>query len=95
MPQLNKLWRPITLHVGVQYAFALKTMSMGIMYGPLYPPAYAFTALGLAFSYVATRIALRYYYARPESVSQEMMLQVHKQASKQASSAPLSPASSS
>ena len=54
----------------MQYSFALKTMAMGIMYGPLYPPAYLFTALGLAFSYLATRVALRYYYARPESVGQ-------------------------
>ena len=73
---LNKLWRPITLHVGVQYSFALKTAAMGVIYGPLYPPAYMLTALGLGFSWVASRIALRYYYKRPESVNQEMMLEM-------------------
>jgi len=40
----------------------------------MYPPAYGVTALGLAFSWAATRIALRHYYRRPESVNQEMML---------------------
>lgn len=42
-------------------------MSMGLIYGILYPPAYALTSVAMFISYWGTRVGISYWYATPRS----------------------------
>lgn len=76
--KLNSLWEPPRLDIGVFYAGAIKTVGLGIIYGPLYPPSYAITSVALIFSYFCTRYGIVHWYRRPPSVDQDMMLEMRR-----------------
>lgn len=59
-------------------AYTVKTTALGLVYGALYPPAYLLTALGLTLSYFCTRCGMRYWYARPSDINQEMMMKMRR-----------------
>ena len=72
--KLTELWSPIIFHTGVNYALVIKSVSLGLIYGPLWPCAYLLTAIGLALSYFCTRAGLRHWYRMPANVQGDMML---------------------
>ena len=51
----NELWKPMPFHTGVQYSLIFKSVSLGLVYGPIWPPAYLLTSIGLALSWICTR----------------------------------------
>ena len=98
--KLTNLYRPPTMHIGIQYArthyqallrltpslshlltpahtfshlltpshtfsprygYAIKSAAFGVVYGPIYPPAYLLTTLGLLLSWVCTRFGIRHW----------------------------------
>jgi len=59
--------------LGELYAMTLKTVSLCLLYAPLWPMAYLVTALALGLSYVATKFAVAKWWAKPPMVSEDMM----------------------
>jgi len=55
------------------YAQTCKTVAMGMIYGPLYPPAYLITCFALAVSYWGTRMGIKHWYHRPPLVDSDML----------------------
>ena len=53
--KLNSLWKPPPMHIGEMYASSVKTIALGLVYGPLYPFLYPLTAFALLLCYVCTR----------------------------------------
>ena len=51
------LTRPPRLSLEAADCVALVLFSLGIVYGPIYPPSYLITAIGLGIKYLATRFA--------------------------------------
>ena len=70
----NELWKPEPFNVGVHYALTLKSVALGLVYGPLWPPAYLLTSVGLALSWICTRFGLRHWYRSPANVDADMMM---------------------
>ena len=72
--KLNDLWKPPKLYIGELYANTLKTCSLGLTYGPLYPICYLWVAFALIFCNVCTSYGISRWYARPPAVDEEMMM---------------------
>ena len=72
----NELWKPMPFHTGVQYSLIFKSVSLGLVYGPIWPPAYLLTSIGLALSWICTRFGLRHWYRCPANVQGGMMLRM-------------------
>ena len=72
--KLQELWNPLPYAVGNSYAFCLVLFALGIIYGPIFPPAYLVCSIGLAIKWLCTRVAMRHWFADPPSVDQEMMM---------------------
>ena len=72
----NEMWRPIPFNAGVQYAFTLKSVALGLVYGPIWPFAYLLTSIGLALAWICTRFGLRHWYRHPSNVKGDMMMQM-------------------
>ena len=73
---ITALFRPMKMRPGAQYSYALKTTALGLIYGPVYPLAYAITAGALVLSWICTRFALCHWYARPPGVDASMMMKL-------------------
>lgn len=71
--KLARMWVPPTMHIGEMYAHSAKTFAMGVMYGPLFPPAYLITALAMGISYWATRYGIKHWYKKPAAVDVDML----------------------
>lgn len=71
---LIEYWKPFPFFMGNQYARCLVMMALGLVWGPLYPPAYAITALGLVLKWFCTRFGMHTWYAFPVNIDQEMMM---------------------
>ena len=72
----NEMWRPIPFNAGVQYAFTLKSVALGLVYGPIWPFAYLLTSIGLVLAWLCTRFGLRHWYRHPSNVKGDMMMQM-------------------
>ena len=79
---MTKSDQPLPFQIGKSYAFCLVAFAMGLMYGPLYPPAYLVVALGLSLKYYATRFGLRHWFGLPPTVDQDMMMSLRWQLGK-------------
>ena len=71
---LLEYWKPVPFAMGYQYARCLVMMTLGLVYGPLYPIAYLLTAFGLVLKWLCTRFAMRHWYAHPANIDQEIMM---------------------
>eukprot|EP00966_Prymnesium_polylepis_P291343 6729506-Prymnesium_polylepis.1 len=72
--RLAKLYRGTPMHLSQLYADTVKKVALGLIYGPVFPPAYLVTSLSLFNSYLCTRAGIRYWYKRPATVDFEMMM---------------------
>ena len=70
---LDEAWTPPEMAIGEFYADAVKTIALGLLYGPLWPPAYAFTAGALLCKYLTTTYGIARWYAKPPAVGEELM----------------------
>ena len=62
------------MRIGELYAAAAKTFALGVIYGPLFPPAYIMTAAAMLLSYVCTKVAITHWWHKPAAVDERMML---------------------
>jgi len=76
--KLNALYRGPPMYLSQLYAETVKKVALGLIYGPLFPPAYLITSLALFNSYVCTRAGMRYWYRRPAGVDYEMMMTMRR-----------------
>jgi len=74
--KLSQLWLPPVFPVGYLHAVALKTLALCLLYAPLYPLAYPFTAAALIFVYWFTKFALAHWYRRPPTIDGRMLAQL-------------------
>ena len=72
----NALYDPPKMHLGLLYSQTIKMLSIGIIYGPLFPLFYLFTAIGFGINWLATRYAIRNWWHKPSAVDQTMMDEV-------------------
>ena len=63
--KLNQLWLPPRMFIGELYANTLKTCSLGLAYGPIYPACYLLTAAALLFSNICTSYSISRWYVDP------------------------------
>ena len=59
--QLNKLWRPPAMPLGKIYAFALRTISVALIWAPLNPIVLPLTAFMLWVSFWSLRVAVAFW----------------------------------
>ncbi len=59
--KLDKMWKPPRFMFAQHYASTLKALSLGLVYAPLWPPAYLVTAVLLFFAFGCYKGALRYW----------------------------------
>ena len=71
--KLNQLHRPPKMLLGELYAATVKTVSLGLLYGALYPPMYLLTAVALGITFWGSKFAVCRWYARPPHVDVEML----------------------
>ena len=71
--KLNQLWAPPRFPIGVIYAETFRSLAMGLVYAPLYPPAFLFTACALCTSFYSTKFAISRWYMTPPLVDGRMM----------------------
>lgn len=73
--RLNELWLPMPMSIGYLYASSFMVLALGLLYAPIYPPAYLVTAIGLVFLYWTTQYAIAFNYRRPRQVDIGMLAQ--------------------
>ena len=71
--RLNQLWAPPPVPLGGIYAETFRTLLLGVVYAPIYPPALLLTAFALLSSYLSTRYAISRWYMRPPLVNGSLM----------------------
>ena len=71
--KLNQLYAPPPMAFGHLYAETFRTLSIGVVYAPIYPPAFILTALALLLSFYATKFAIAHWYMRPPLVDGQLM----------------------
>lgn len=67
--KLNSLWQPPELKSSLLYASLLKTLSLCLIYAPLWPMAYLVTSLLCAFAMLCYRVAISVWYRQPPPLS--------------------------
>ena len=67
--KLDELWRPPELKSSLLYASLLKTLSLCLIYAPLWPMAYLVTSLLCAFAMLCYRVAISAWYRQPPPLS--------------------------
>ena len=71
--RLNQLWAPPRMPLGGIYAETFRSLAVGMVYAPIYPPAFLFTAWALFGNYLSTRWAISTWYMRPPLVDGQLM----------------------
>lgn len=56
--KLDQLWRPPRMYIAELYANSLKTVALGLVYGPIYPVSYLWSSFAMFFCYACSRYAL-------------------------------------
>jgi len=69
----NQLWAPEPMFVGELYANALKTVTICLIYSPLWPPAYLLAAVGVLVAYLCFSCATSYWWKPPAAIGDELM----------------------
>ena len=71
--KLNELWAPPRMEIGDTYAETFRTLLLGLVYAPIYPPAFVLTALALLSTFYSTKVSIAYWFMRPASVDGKLM----------------------
>ena len=71
--KLNRLWAPPPMALGSMYAETYRTLVLGMVYAPIYPPAFFLTALALFLTFFCTKFAIAHWYMRPPLVDGQLM----------------------
>jgi len=74
--KLLNVYAPPPFNLGLLYSQTVKTASLGLIFGSIYPMAYAITSAGLLLSWFCTRIGIRLWFQKPPTVDQEMMMEL-------------------
>eukprot|EP00966_Prymnesium_polylepis_P216078 5001885-Prymnesium_polylepis.1 len=61
------------MRLGNLYAEATASIGLGLIYGPMYPPAYGLTAAALFSCWLTTKFAITFWYRKPPAVNTEML----------------------
>ena len=61
------------MEVGQFYAETFRTLALGLLYAPIYPPSLLLTALAIASSFHATKYGIAHWYRRPPLLGGELM----------------------
>jgi len=69
---LNRLWNPVPCDIATLYAVLLQAVSLCLLYAPMYPPLYLITAFVMLGTWMATKFACKWWYARPPAINEEM-----------------------
>jgi len=72
-PSLDRLFAPPKILFAEIHASTIKALAIGLIYAPLWPPAFGLTAVLLLFSFCCYRLALRFWYARPPPLDETLM----------------------
>lgn len=75
--KLNEAYRPPPIYFGSLYASSFKAIALCLVYSPFWPPAYLLTAALLVFSWLCTKLALRYWRAQQPAAPPFLMLHGH------------------
>ena len=62
--KFKKLWEPPGMALGELYAASLRTISLCLLYAPLWPPAYLLTACAMAITFWCTKCAVSKWCVR-------------------------------
>lgn len=60
-------------HTGELYSNTMKTIALGLIYGPLYPVTFLWTSIAMVVCYSATKYNISHYSMRPPKIDEEMM----------------------
>ena len=71
--KLTFYFKPPEMMIGTMYSETAATIGLGLIYGPLYPPAYALTAIAMFIAWLTTKFSISFWYKRPPSVNTEML----------------------
>ena len=75
--KLNKLWRPPPMPLGKIYAFALRTISVALIWAPLNPLVLPLAATMLGVSFWSLRFAVAFWCEKPPGMSEALTLALH------------------
>ena len=71
--KLRNLYAPPVMRLGNLYAETTATIGLGLIYGPMYPPAYALVGVALVLGWITTKFAISFWYRKPPAVNTEML----------------------
>lgn len=71
--RLNQLWAPPRMPLGGVYAETFRSICVGMVYAPIYPPAFLITSFALFSNLYSTRFAIATWYMRPPLVDGQLM----------------------
>mmetsp|Transcript_13463 Transcript_13463/g.28485 ORF Transcript_13463/g.28485 Transcript_13463/m.28485 type:complete len:349 (+) Transcript_13463:1-1047(+) len=74
--KVAELWLPPEFPVAYLHAVSLKTIALCLLYAPLYPPAYLFSAGAMLFIFAFSKFSIAYWYRRPPTISERMLGQL-------------------
>lgn len=76
--KMDRLYKRRRFDVGKSVAFTAKVVALGLVYGPIFPAGYMVAALVMLWTYAMVRMGLRASYARPDAVSQELLMTLRR-----------------
>lgn len=71
--RLNQLWAPPRMPLGGIYAETFRSICVGMVYAPIYPPAFLITSFAMFSNLWSTRWAIATWYMRPPLVDGQIM----------------------
>ena len=71
--RLNQLWAPPRMPLGGIYAETFRSICVGMVYAPIYPPAFLITSFAMFGNLLSTRWAIATWYMRPPLVDGQLM----------------------
>ena len=70
---LDELWRPPPMRLAAAHAATVRTVTMALLYGPLYPPVYLLASAAIFLSLWATKYAMSRWYRKPPPLNEAML----------------------
>ena len=67
-----KAWEPPELLPSTSYAALITSLTLCLLYAPLYPPLYLLSAAGLTFNFLCFKFGVVHWYRTPPSFDEEM-----------------------
>jgi len=71
--RLRTLHLPPRMPLGDMYAATVRTVSLGMVYAPLFPPAFLLSAVAMLLSFCATKVGVCYHWARPPNMGEDLL----------------------